>query len=297
MAKYTPKSKVNILQTTGTEFVIASTKQPYKGSYMEFSDGSLFAGNNPSNPKERLVRNLPLSSRFQSGINNLQYKDLKTSIHEELSKIVTIPPSKPVPTIDDYKRGYFTRYFCKRVNEKINYFEIDKETFNLLSEQDPKYDYKLHIIGEIKWTLIESNPDSVEQINKNIINLKSIEFPLIEILFKSLLEYSPPYTKGNEYVIKKGKQEINYVGYYHFHPESGFLMEGAFHVPTKHKRLFVKTEKVSGRPITRDDSSNTTNNLTSRMTRTPRTPTTTPPRVSQPTTTPNLTSYGGGGGY
>ena len=40
MAGYIPKSKVSILETTGNEFVIASTNQPYKGKYMELSNGT-----------------------------------------------------------------------------------------------------------------------------------------------------------------------------------------------------------------------------------------------------------------
>ena len=43
MARYIPKSKVSILETTGNEFVIASTNQPYKGKYMELSNGTFFA--------------------------------------------------------------------------------------------------------------------------------------------------------------------------------------------------------------------------------------------------------------
>ena len=292
MEKYIPKSKINILQTTGMEFIVQSTGNPYKGTYIELSDGTFFTGNNPNKLGKKLIRKKILNNSFGISSNNSKYRRLKKPIHEDLSKVGSIPPSKPNPTINDLKNGYFIRYFCRRINEEKNYFEINKETYTLLINKDPKYDSNLYTIGSIKWNLIRTSIESVEMINKKLLNLKSMEFPFIETLFTNLNEYEPPYTEGNEFTI--GKNQTNYIGYYHSHPEFGYVMEGAFHVPTKHKRLFKKQEKIDkGATQTMDRSTNQTSRVTTptRVTSTPVTSTSTP-RV-----TPSRPSYGGGGGY
>ena len=290
MARYIPKSKVSILQTTGNEFVIASTNQPYKGTYMELSDGTFFAGNNPQNPGESLIRKKPLSISFGVSRNNSMYRKLKRSVYNNLSKITPIPPSKPKPTTEDYKRGYFTRYFCVRANESKNYFEINKETYNLILNQDPKYDFSLYKIGKIKWALLNKNNIDVESINRNLLDFKSINFPLIQALFNNLNEYEPLYTKGKEYTLNpKNLNAPSYIGYYHIHPKRGFAMEGPYHVPTKHRRLYLISKQVTtGVSISNTQQVSRTPNVeSSNINRTP-TPPTSP---SRPTSSP------GGGGY
>ena len=53
---YFPKSKISIKETTGDEFIYSSTRKPYIGSYIEFSDGSYYAGKNPRKLGERIER-------------------------------------------------------------------------------------------------------------------------------------------------------------------------------------------------------------------------------------------------
>jgi hypothetical protein len=283
MAGYIPKSKVSILKTTGLEFVKLSNNEPYQGDYIEFSNGTFYAGNNSSNLGEQLI--------LEPGANNNQYKELKRTIHNNLSRITVIPPFKPVPTSDDIDRGYLIRYFCKRVNEQINYFEISKKTYDLLLNKDPKYDYNLYSIGNLRWALIETNSISQEEINKNILDSKQKDFPFINLLFSNLSEFAPLYTDGTEFVTRSGKREIPYVGFYHNHPNFGFAMVGAYHINAKHKRLFPKTlraneevNQISDQPI-RETSIITTPIST------------TPTPTSTPRVTPSRPSYGGGGGY
>ena len=196
MAGYIPKSKVSILKTTGLEFVKLSNNEPYQGDYIEFSNGTFYAGNNSSNLGEQLIKRVPLSNNFEPGANNNQYKELKRTIHNNLSRITFIHPFKPEPTSDDIDRGYLIRYFCKRVNEQINYFEISKKTYDLLLNKDPKYDYNLYSIGNLRWALIETNSISQEEINKNILDSKQKDFPFVNLLFSNLSEFAPLYTDG-----------------------------------------------------------------------------------------------------
>ena len=105
MARYIPKSKVSILETTGNEFVIASTNQPYKGKYMELSGGTYFAGNNPQNPGEELLKRQDLTVSFGRSKNNSIYRKLKSPINNELAKKTVITVNKPQPTNKGYERG------------------------------------------------------------------------------------------------------------------------------------------------------------------------------------------------
>ena len=78
MAQYIPKSKVSILETTGTEFIVNSTKAPYKGKYMELSNGSFFAGSNPNNPGNKLIKIKKLNNSFGVSLNNKKYRKQQT---------------------------------------------------------------------------------------------------------------------------------------------------------------------------------------------------------------------------
>ena len=238
MAKYIPKSKVNILQTTGTEFINVSTNQVYIGSYMELSNGTFFAGSNSSNPGEKLIRIKPQNTTFAVSKNNTKYRKLNRSIYDELSKKLNIPISKPQPIIKDYEQGYFTRYFCRRVNDTFNYFEISKKTYDNLFNQNDKYDYNLHIIGEIKWVLLDTPSDFMSAINNNNVKLLLDTYPYLNILFNNLDEYEPLHTKTFKEKLYK-KDKILYTGYFHIHPTNGSFMEGPFHSPKLHEKIFT----------------------------------------------------------
>ena len=294
MAGYIPKSKVSILKTTGLEFVKLSNNEPYQGDYIEFSNGTFYAGNNSSNLGEQLIKRVPLSNNFEPGANNNQYKELKRTIHNNLSRITVIPPFKPVPTSDDIDRGYLIRYFCKRVNEQINYFEISKKTYDLLLNKDPKYDYNLYSIGNLRWALKEINSISQEEINKNTLDSKQIDFPFLSLLFNNLSEFASLYTDGTEFVTRSGKKEIPYIGFYHNHPNFGFAMVGAYHINAKHKRLFSPKKQAIGEIRETSEKSSTeiptrTSNVGMASTPSPSTP--------SPSRTVSRPSYGGGGGY
>ena len=287
---YFPKSKASVLKTTGLEFIKVSNNEPYEGSYIEFSDGTFYTGNDPARLGEQLIRRVALSSNFESGDSNNQYRRLKKEIHGNLAKITTIPPFKTKPVPNDIDRGYFTRYFCKRANEKVNYFEISEQTYNLLLNKDPKYDYNLYTIGSIEWALKEINSISQEEINQNTLNIKQLEFPFLNLLFNNLSEYKPLYTDGTEFTTKSGKRQIPYVGFYHLHPNFGFAMVGAYHIPGKHKRLFRPEEEAIGRVSETQDQP-------VRETTRVNIPTSTQTSTSTPRTTTSRPSYGGGSGY
>ena len=45
---YFPKSKINVLETSGGDFIIKGSDRPYTGKYIATSDNKYYAGSNPS---------------------------------------------------------------------------------------------------------------------------------------------------------------------------------------------------------------------------------------------------------
>ncbi len=309
MARYIPKSKVSILQTTGNEFVISSTNQPYQGSYMEVSNGTFFAGNNPQNPGKKLTRLKTLNINFGVSNNNSIYRKIKRPIYDELSKKVNIPISKVFPLEKDYERGYFIRYFCKRINDKYNYFEINKKTYNNLILKNNNYDYNLYNTGKIKWVLLETPYTiyeggftrnmikDVSVINSLNIRLLLNEFPFLDVFFTNPIEYEPTHTRT---LVDKLYYDSGtlYNGYFHQHPENG-IMEGPYHSTKLHKKLFTQAQLGISTQITPQQSLPTYQQ--------PSTPGTSGTGGSAQSSTPSPpstggsnsggTSGGGGGGY
>ena len=288
---YIPKSKVNILTTGGDELIISSTKEPFMGTYMELSNGTYYAGNNPRKPGVLLLKPIQSPSNFEQNQTTKFYSSLKTEQYKTLIKKTQIPSSNPLPIEIDYKRGYFTRYFCKKVNEDFMYFEIDKKTFDLINQKKAQYDFNLYQVGTIKWALTNNIKGTQEEINANIISLKSKLNTNISILFNNLEEYGVLETKGGELFDIKGR---SYVGPYHIHPEKG-PMVGPFHINKSHGRLY--TNKKALGQLASGGRKNTPNLNRGELSTAPSRGVSPSPSVSSSPSGPSLSSGGGRGGY
>ena len=94
---YIPKSKVNILETSGNEFIVKSTGNFYVGKYLELSNGKYYAGSDPLNLIEELI--LPFSSeRLSNSLSSTTYSNLKPNVARFLSSVKPINPFKNKPT-------------------------------------------------------------------------------------------------------------------------------------------------------------------------------------------------------
>lgn len=66
-------------------------------------------------------------------------------------------PVKPEPTPEDYNRGWFTRYFLKRVVPEPNLpFEIDQRQYNLWQSRTSGIDQSVYEGVSMKWRLTGS---------------------------------------------------------------------------------------------------------------------------------------------
>ena len=182
---YSPKSKINIQTTPGGEFVYKLTKRDYIGTYIETSDGSFYAGGDPSDLSTELELPLVSKVQFGGGPDVQDYKRIKPTPHLFLAKTSPVIGAKPKPTEEDYNRGYFGRFFAKKHNVNTDYIEIDAETYIKLSKKEDIYDYHLYKVGFITWTL----KGDVININTNNIEKLKKEFPFLYTLFPLLNEF------------------------------------------------------------------------------------------------------------
>ena len=228
---YIPKSKVNILNTPGNEFIKKFGGEGYVGKYMELSNGKYYAGSDPSNLGEELI--IPLApNQLNNTIDSVLYSNLKPKKAKFLTQIQSVYPSKSTPTEEDYERGYYSRYFARKVNDPKNYMEIDAGVFNSINQQKNQYDFRLYEVGSVTWNLKNGTR------RPNFINLQLLErtFPFVSLIFPKLDEFERIdgilTTQGGELYYENGKE---YIGPYHLH--EGKPMVGPAHIEEPHATL------------------------------------------------------------
>tara|TARA_R110000787_G_scaffold155238_1_gene268956 strand:+ start:3098 stop:3763 length:666 start_codon:yes stop_codon:yes gene_type:complete len=192
---YTPKSKISFKSTSGRELIAKLTKKYYIGDYMEFSNGKLYAGKNSSKLKVELIPFIEkTNNRMGNTYDTRRYNNLKPPTKKSLSKYKQVPSSKPFPTEEDYKVGFFARYIAKRVNQQFGFIEIDNKTAKSISENKKEYDPNLYVIGTLIWSLKENAHQT------NNLQLQRLErtLPLISTFFPNLSEYKKNNIQNSE---------------------------------------------------------------------------------------------------
>lgn len=199
---YYPKSQiVTNLYTNGQEYVIKSTSENYIGNYWKTSDGKFFTGKTPEdkNIQELIVATSDVSLQY-SNLTSEAFDFKPTSaflnnsyvITEEYNKLnnkllnVNLLPTSynPQPTQDDYALGEFTRYFCKKTNE-LRYIEINKDTYEKLTGQDPTYLWQLYTPFKYQW-IISGSKETVYKTNEQVTTymINKFKFPAFNKFLK-----------------------------------------------------------------------------------------------------------------
>jgi len=193
---YLPKSKYKILYTAGGELIYKGSTKIYIGSYIKVSDGSYYKGKDITKLNIKLIKPLLTQNGKTHSVMQGKYNKLKPGKFNFLKKVKVINSTKPLPILEDYKKGYIKRYFVKRNNEALAYFEINKKTHESIKKRKGEYDHNLYTIGFIEWSL-EGN---VVKTNKTILDKKEKKFPHLSLLFPLLDEFSK--TKNKKHNIK-----------------------------------------------------------------------------------------------
>ena len=244
---YIPESKINKLNTPGGEFIIKSTNQGYVGDYIELSNGKFYVGNDPKQLNEELIIP-PSTNRLGNNRNSRLYSNLKPQTTKFQTQVKSVYPSKSIPTDKDYTRGYYTRYFARKVNEPRGYMEVDVDIFNSISQRKKTYDFNLYEVGSFTWNL----KNGVTTSNSTNLQILERTFPFVSIIFPKLDEFekidSILTTPGGELYYEDGRE---YIGPYHVH--EGAPMVGAEHTEEPHATLYYSKDlqnlNISSTPL------------------------------------------------
>ena len=173
---YYPKSQLKTnLYTNGKEYSLSTTKEEYIGYYYETSTGKQYTGRTPQDGPNIL---LILSDSYPNPIIENQSTPPEEIVPLQLFEYIPsntpiiriIPiPNPTIPTPQDQQNGQFTRYFCKKTNEN-KYLEIDKPTYQKLTNKDPQIAWDLYNSAQIIW-IITGDKNQAFNSNKGSVSI------------------------------------------------------------------------------------------------------------------------------
>lgn len=179
---YYPKNKIGLSKyTSGMEFKVKKTGINYIGFYYETYDHKFFSGNGQFDAAS--VELETVSNIKNNSVSNtvaVEYNIAK-NIKDIISSNV---PNHfyPKPSLDDYSKGFITRYFIKRVNSGNNTIkEISKQDFISIQKNI------LYISTSFDWKIAG---DNVIEYNKKVVKEQEKTLPGISIYLTNLLELS-----------------------------------------------------------------------------------------------------------
>lgn len=252
---YFPKNKIITDLYSNGQLMYKSSKQPYYGPYFKLYNGLIFSGKNQfDKPNEELVNTSqtedpPEGEDFYSpdlrtsSVDNYNYSLMKGKVNTPLP--IPVPDSFETPNEKDYKLGMFTRYFILKINDSRAIKEINKETFDLIKQEDPKYNWEYYIPFKLYWEL-KGDIVKVYNTNKNITELTESRLKKYEISKFLKFDYIKYYkftpqdnlnTMGGELIYSNGTE---YKGPYHIDENLGY-MDGSSKNDSKGKKLILKS--------------------------------------------------------
>ena len=174
---YYPKSQIlTNLYTNGGEYVLSSTNQEYIGSYYELSSGQKYSGKSPIYKPNILL--IPFQNNDVKKVDSKVDPPLVNTINNypnstPAEELIFLPQyNQPLPTPDDYKKGMFTRYFCKKNNEH-KYLELDQITYNKLLSKDPSILWSLYTPFSIPWKITSDSSQNSSYNQSSVSKLRN----------------------------------------------------------------------------------------------------------------------------
>ena len=187
---YYPPNKIKPNQyTSGNEYVLLENKSNYVGYYFTTFDGKVFTGKtigDTFNLELTSISEISSTSQDYGFVGDRFYSQILKGDDDEIQQLpqYSIPkPSIVSPSPNDYSRGFFIRYFMKRVNGST-ISEINRETFNDLS-QGIKYNSALYVTTSLSWSIsgqLETTTENgiitrgVRQVNMETVQQTNLIF-------------------------------------------------------------------------------------------------------------------------
>lgn len=194
---YYPKTKIiTNLYTPGKEWMFENGVE-YIGYYHKYLDGLVL-----TEPQYNMVKSeklIPYSElkRNSSHVTYTSITDLRVSFNTSPTTVYTLP------TLDDYSKGFFKRYFIYRRNLKNIYkefFEVDETQYKSWKTPRAGIDEILYDAFVINWKLtgplhdIKENDQikefGVYDTNRRLVYLNERQFPMISKILTDYTEYS-----------------------------------------------------------------------------------------------------------
>jgi hypothetical protein len=193
--KYYPSTKIKTNQKALLgEFTLNGVV--YSGSYYSTYDGKFFTGPDPIlGSNQELIPALRNSNSeyvlgSSTNASSVVLRELNSKLQTK-NKTLTQPVSyQPITLDSDYSRGYFTRYFVKRTNQRGYVMEISEEEFESIRNGTATYDISFYQTVSLIWKLtgplrskrisqyqtregiVDTNQRIVESLNKSFPGLK-----------------------------------------------------------------------------------------------------------------------------
>ena len=163
------------LYTNGEEYVLSTTREPYKGYYFRTYQNKLYTGKTPNDTPTielvsitEIIPSLPTPSTILEPAVVAPMVDPVFALRDIKPRY--LPQSiVSLPTSSDYEMGYFTRYFCKKNNE-LKYMETDQTTYNKLSSKDASIAWDLYTPVFVNWYIV-GDEKKTYLINKTSVQL------------------------------------------------------------------------------------------------------------------------------
>jgi hypothetical protein len=186
---YTQAQITEGLVTEGGEWMFTDNEE-YIGQYHTYTTGEVFSEAIFIDGKSRIlipyVNVQSINQQNEIGIDvakNFEYDNIKNL---DVKKSITPNPSQIQPTDSDIKKGWFERYFAKKVNDDIileltkdDYFKVGTPN-GLDSILWEKFSLRWRITGPI---------DEILQTNQQTIQIKSQDYPLLSSIITDFTEF------------------------------------------------------------------------------------------------------------
>ena len=125
---YLPKSQISV-KYADPGILETGEGNPYTGEYVETDGGQFYVGSSNMKLGEKLFPVKPKSNKTQGVNDNIRrFNIMKRDVKDFLSNTHLIPSVKSYPSALDYEKGYFMRYFSRRING-MGYIEIEPEVY------------------------------------------------------------------------------------------------------------------------------------------------------------------------
>ena len=114
---YIPKSQIAVKIANPGEFQYQRSGESFVGYYIETSKGIRYAGANNMNLGPIIIPvETPSNKEHGFSMDVKKFDIIKEGTKKFLSHTQPIPSMKKYPSEDDYTKGFFKRYFSRRIN-------------------------------------------------------------------------------------------------------------------------------------------------------------------------------------